>query len=162
MNRTDRRSPLQRCLLQRWPRKRSSGPATQKLLAERGVTDVKALQAQAEAEFRRVFSDVEIAAKLSEIRRLGILMMKTEQADAPGAPGCWFGGAPRLPVDIGWPWYVRNGEPQTPMHFIAQLDLRHVPFLQTVPEMPRSGSLFFFHAPLVSRFDMRRGPLSAG
>jgi Domain of unknown function (DUF1963) len=74
------------------------------------------------------------------------------------APGIWFrryprkastsklGGAPTLPLDIEWPRQLETG---TPLHFLAQVDLSHLPPTPLEanpngPALPRSGVLFFF------------------
>lgn len=75
----------------------------------------------------------------------GFLLQKTQRPDGPGAEGCWFGGKPTLPEDIEWPWTKKAHEqPSIPLHFIAQIKLDSVPWHDGLPEMPRTGTLFFF------------------
>ena len=93
-------------------------------------------------------TDDEIDAVLHRIRVPAILLIKTTTPDEPGAPGCRFGGKPTLPPEFEWPWFRsnENGDPNlaVPMQFLMQIDLRHVPRLIEFPDMPRTGTLFFF------------------
>ena len=74
------------------------------------------------------------------------------------APAIWFrrrpgkpsstklGGLPTLPSDFEWPKQLRSG---TPLHFLAQIDLSHLPStplkdVRGAPRLPKSGLLFFF------------------
>ena len=57
-----------------------------------------------------------------------------------------LGGRPTLPPDIEWP---RHGQADTPLHFLAQIDLSTLPWtpLHNAPEepmLPKRGVLFFF------------------
>ena len=88
------------------------------------------------AEWERQLSPDELAAKLYQSRRPGVMLIKTAKTEGHGASGCWLGGEPTLPPEIEWPWYEMDGEPTVPMHFLAQLDLSQVPAIWTVPEMP--------------------------
>ena len=99
-------------------------------------------------EYDREPTDDEIDAVLHRIRVPAILLIKTTTPDEPGAPGCRFGGKPTLPPEFEWPWFRsnENGDPNlaVPMQFLMQIDLRHVPRLIEFPDMPRTGTLFFF------------------
>jgi uncharacterized protein YwqG len=74
------------------------------------------------------------------------------------APAIWFrrrirkgslsklGGLPALPPGVEWP---RQGQTRTPLHFLAQIDLSHLPptpleRTRRAPSLPKSGLLFFF------------------
>src|SRR5258708_4538400 len=74
------------------------------------------------------------------------------------APAIWFrrqagkaslsklGGLATLPRDIAWPRQLESG---TPLHFLAQIDLSHLPSTPlegdpNTPALPRTGLLFFF------------------
>jgi len=75
----------------------------------------------------------------------GFMLQKTQRPDDPGAEGCWFGGKPTLPEDIEWPWTKgAYQQPSIPLHFIAQIKLDSVPWHDGLPEMPHTGTLFFF------------------
>ncbi|MEM9097431.1 MAG: DUF1963 domain-containing protein [Pseudomonadota bacterium] len=95
----------------------------------------------------------EIDAMLFRARRPGILLNKTKSPDDPGATGCWLGGEPTMPPEIDWPWY-RETELgiETPMLLLAQIDLTQVPRFASLPSMPETGTLFFFHDPLYAPF----------
>lgn len=99
-------------------------------------------------------TQLEIDAALFRARRLGILLNKTRTPDGPGAPGCWLGGAPTLPEDIEWPWFTwpRCGGFKTPMRFVAQINLRHLPRLADRADMAQTGTLFFFVDPYGGHF----------
>lgn len=73
-------------------------------------------------------------------------------------PAIWFrrhsgkaslsklGGLPTLPLDVEWPRHRQSG---TPLHFLAQIDLSHLPptpleDAPNTPSLPRAGLLFFF------------------
>jgi uncharacterized protein YwqG len=74
------------------------------------------------------------------------------------APAIWFrrhggkasasklGGLPTLPPGIEWPRQLQSG---TPLHFLAQIDLSHLPptpleRVRKAPALPKAGLLFFF------------------
>jgi uncharacterized protein YwqG len=74
------------------------------------------------------------------------------------APAIWFrrqtgkgslsklGGLPTLPSGVEWP---RHRQTRTPLHFLAQIDLSHLPPTPLEssgrgPALPKSGLLFFF------------------
>ncbi|MEM8793399.1 MAG: DUF1963 domain-containing protein, partial [Pseudomonadota bacterium] len=88
-------------------------------------------------------TQTEIDAMLFRCRRPGILLNKTLRPDDPGLPGCWLGGRPTLPPEIEWPWDDVTGG--TPMRFLGQINLAQIPPVAAYPEMPRTGTLFFFH-----------------
>jgi hypothetical protein len=57
-----------------------------------------------------------------------------------------LGGLPTLPPDIAWP---RQCQTNSPLHFLAQIDLSRLPSTpldgsSNGPALPRSGVLFFF------------------
>lgn len=55
-----------------------------------------------------------------------------------------LGGLPNLPEGVEWP---RQGVCGTPLHFLAQIDLAHLPqtpLAPKLPALPRQGVLFFF------------------
>jgi len=93
-------------------------------------------------------------AAMSELERFGFLKAAEQQCvvavltptpDAPGAPGCWFGGKPTLPPDIPWPMFASRHYPYaTPMHFIFQINLACFPLALQLPKLPPKGTLFFF------------------
>ncbi|MEM1276887.1 MAG: DUF1963 domain-containing protein [Pseudomonadota bacterium] len=86
---------------------------------------------------------------LAKACRTGILLNKTRHQDDPGTPGSWIGGKPTLPADIDWPW---DDSDTVPLHFLAQIDLRYLPRLHEHPDMPNSGTLFFFCDPIFQQF----------
>ncbi|MEM1276886.1 MAG: DUF1963 domain-containing protein [Pseudomonadota bacterium] len=92
-------------------------------------------------------TQTEIDAMLFRCRRPGILLNKTLRPDDPGLPGCWLGGRPTLPPEIEWPV-----EHELPMRFLAQIDLSQIPPVAFYPEMPRTGTLFFFYEPVFSDY----------
>lgn len=90
-----------------------------------------------------------IDADMAEACRTGILLNKTRQPDDPGTPGSWLGGRPTLPLEVDWPW---DDAGVVPLHFLAQIDLRYLPRLEEQPDMPNSGTLFFFCDPIFQQF----------
>ena len=102
------------------------------------------------AEWNRVPSSAELARMMDQATKPAVLLNKTAQAIDPGAPGCWLGGEPTLPPEIPWPWLTLDGEPLVPLHFAAQVNLAEVPELDEGPQLPRSGTLFFFFAPALT------------
>ncbi|MEM8792113.1 MAG: DUF1963 domain-containing protein, partial [Pseudomonadota bacterium] len=77
-------------------------------------------------------------------------MNKTLYPDDPGLPGCWLGGRPTLRPEIEWPWDEVSGG--TPMRFLGQINLAQIPPVAAYPEMPRTGTLFFFHEGLFEEY----------
>jgi hypothetical protein len=85
--------------------------------------------------------------------------MHQDELDQQREPAIWFrrqvggkaslsrlGGLPSLPSKTEWP---RHGETETPLHFLAQVDLSQLPPTPldgsaTTPRLPRTGVLFFF------------------
>ena len=94
----------------------------------------------------KLFKKSEPAAPKDDPAVPAILLNKLPRPDLPGAPGCWIGGLPTLPLEIEWPWYIYQGEPLAPMHFIAQIRLDCLPKADGLPDFPATGTLFFFHA----------------
>jgi len=84
-------------------------------------------------------------ALLEQAKRPGLFLRKTPEADGPGAPGCWLGGAPSLPARLEWPTFAVSGLPEVPMHFVAQIDLAQAPRAPGPWDMPARGTLFFFY-----------------
>lgn len=99
-------------------------------------------------EVERKIEDAELEQMLDCARMPSILVVKTPAQDLPGAPGCWLGGAPTLPIEIDWPWTVFpiDREPQrlNPMNFVGQFDLTQLPRVESMPDLPVSGTMFFF------------------
>jgi len=82
-----------------------------------------------------------------------VAMLATQYETDPGAPGCWFGGAPTLPPEIPWPCFeftFSGAAYSVPMHFFAQIDLAQVPRVPGLPDFPGSGTLFVFYDPAVA------------
>ena len=103
------------------------------------------------AKWNRIPTQDEIDARLYNSRVPSIMLNKTAMPDGPGAPGCWFGGEPTLPPNIEWPYRPALFDaPSFPMHFLLQLDLTQVPRLAAYPDIPTTGTLFFFVEPLVA------------
>ena len=116
-----------------------------------------------------------LEAMLEAARLSTVALMKTPTQTTPGVPGCWLGGAPTLPPEIAWPWvqdaptpdslrdlFQRTGRPirteyslRNPMNFMSQIDLEQVPRTDKMPDLPSSGTLFFFadYVTHVDRFD---------
>jgi uncharacterized protein YwqG/Lon protease-like protein len=111
---------------------------------------------------------LEATSVIERIRKLLLLMDKRISSHRPrqsaGAKlskptsAIWFrrrpgktslsklGGLPTMPTDFEWPKQHRSG---TPLHFLAQIDLSHLPStplkdVQGAPRLPKSGLLFFF------------------
>lgn len=97
-----------------------------------------------EIEKFQPMDEADIARLLEANRKPQILLLKTPSRDAPGAPGCWLGGQPTLPSDIAWPWFIHKGDPLVPMHFMAQINLAEMPRSKGFPDLPATGTLFFF------------------
>lgn len=96
-------------------------------------------------EWERQPSEEELQAMLQQAHLPGWWLAKRAPSDAEAAPGCWLGGLPTLPADIDWPVYAQDGSPAVPMHFLAQLDLAQVPEAAGMPDLPTTGTLFFFY-----------------
>ena len=101
------------------------------------------------SEKPREMTDDEIEDLVNESRIEGYFLHMDWPQTAPGAPGCWFGGDPNLPPDIEWPSYGEfiNDEDEAfePMLFLAQVNCAELPVIEHRPEIPQSGTLFFFH-----------------
>ncbi|MFW2590233.1 DUF1963 domain-containing protein [Sagittula sp. SSi028] len=81
----------------------------------------------------------------------GIWLRKTPLDTDEGAPGCYLGGLPTLPDTYEWPIHtIDDGAVSVPMHFLGQINLAALPQANFLPEMPRSGTLFFFFDPVYS------------
>lgn len=78
-----------------------------------------------------------------------VLLNKMPTPDTMGAPGCWLGGLPTLPPEIEWPWFVYKDQPAVPMHFMAQINLSHLPRPDGFLDLPSTGTLFVFHTPVL-------------
>ena len=102
------------------------------------------------AEWERIPTPDELDDMLFEASRPGLMLSKTRLPDDPGAPGSWLGGRPTLPPEIDWPWFAPEDTPLVPMHFVAQIDLAQVPRMNGLPEIPRTGTLFFFFDPILA------------
>jgi uncharacterized protein YwqG len=89
---------------------------------------------------------------------LGREKLHEKELNEPSVPAIWFrrhsgttsssrlGGLPTLPLDVEWPRQRQSG---TPLHFLAQIDLSHLPptpleNAANTPCLPRAGFLFFF------------------
>lgn len=86
---------------------------------------------------------LDIQGFMDEVKEQAVLLHRTIPREKAGAPGCWLGGLPTLPDEIAWPYYKN-----TPMHFIAQLNLASLPALGTY-DVPKTGTMFFFHDTIV-------------
>jgi len=111
---------------------------------------------------------LEATSVVGRVQKLLLLMDKRISSRRPrqraGAksskptPAIWFrrrpgktslsklGGLPTLPTDFEWPMQHRSG---TPLHFLAQIDLSHLPStplkdVRGAPRLPKSGLLLFF------------------
>ena len=102
------------------------------------------------AEWERIPTPDEMDDMLFAASRPGLMLSKTRLPNDPGAVGSWLGGQPALPPEIDWPWYAPEGDPLVPMHFVAQIDLAQVPRMKGLPEIPRTGALFFFFDPILA------------
>jgi uncharacterized protein YwqG len=85
--------------------------------------------------------------------------MHQDEQNAQREPAIWFrrqagrnfsltkvGGLPALPPEIEWP---RQSQSNSPLHFLAQIDLSRLPSTPldsapNAPTLPNSGVLFFF------------------
>ncbi len=99
-------------------------------------------------ERERKIENAELEQMLDYARMPSILVVKTPAQGLAGAPGCWLGGAPTLPLKIDWPWTVLSvdGEEKrlNPMNFVGQFDLAQLPLTEGMPNLPTRGTLFFF------------------
>ena len=95
-------------------------------------------------EWQRIPTREEMENRLKAETCRGVQFYKTVYADTPGAPGCWIGGEPTLPPDIDWPTYTED-DLTVPMHFLGQINLAEVAKFDHLPEMPTTGTLFFFY-----------------
>lgn len=82
-------------------------------------------------------SDAKIGGLLARFRSDAILLHRPYPPFAAAATESRFGGLPALPAGIDWP-RMADG---TPLHFLAQVDCRALPFRSALPER---GMLFFF------------------
>lgn len=98
------------------------------------------------AEWERVPTQEEIYQAIEDARRPALLLNKTKFADGPGEPGCWLGGEPTLPPHIDWPYQEVEGI-SSPLYFIVQINLARVPRSEGFPDVPETGTLFFFFDP---------------
>lgn len=83
----------------------------------------------------------------------GVLLLKTARPDAPGAPGCWFGGWPTMPETLDWPTYDDYEYGELPLVFLAQISLAELAKVQHDNQLPKTGTLFFFFDPLRASID---------
>jgi uncharacterized protein YwqG len=90
----------------------------------------------------------EIEELIEQSKHDGFLLRKTLRPNDKAASGCWFGGEPTLPPEIEWPYTQSKEFPPIPLHFAAQIDLSAIPLSDKHPEMPRTGTLFFFIDPI--------------
>ena len=105
-------------------------------------------------------SEAEVDAAVSQMRRPALMLSKMPTPNAKGAEGCWLGGMPNLPADIAWPWHAHGGVDLVPMHFLAQINLAHLPRDPAFPQMPQSGSLLFFYTQVAYHFAYNADPLA--
>lgn len=87
-------------------------------------------------------NDAEIRAHLETVREPTIWLRRTSKAHSASK----LGGLPSLPPYVAWP---RQGVTGTPLHFLAQIDLAHLPRtpLPGSPAgvaLPTNGLLLFF------------------
>lgn len=79
----------------------------------------------------------------------GIWLRKTPLDTDEGTPGCHLGGLPNPAEAYDWPLHtLGDGALSVPMHFLGQINLDALPDAQFLPEMPRTGTLFFFFDPV--------------
>lgn len=104
------------------------------------------------AEWHRTPSQEEIDRAIEASRRPALLLNKTKFPHDPGEPGCWLGGEPTLPPRYEWPHNIVKGV-NSPLYFVAQIDLSCVPGSIAFPKMPKVGTLFFFYDPVFLTFD---------
>lgn len=107
------------------------------------------------------YTELEADGLLFRSRKVALALLYSLDANAIGAPGCWFGGEPNLPTNIGWPtYYSKELDAEIPMHFILQMNLNAVPNIVGLPDMPRSGTIFVFIDQAVAA--AWKGPLERG
>jgi len=98
---------------------------------------------------RREWSLDEIKELAEASRIKGYLLRMNWPPSAPGAPGCWFGGDPTLPAEYEWPHYHSKAhDVSVPMVFFGQVDCAQLIEIPERPEIPRTGTLFFFYDPV--------------
>lgn len=93
-----------------------------------------------------VLSEAEIARRIADNRRSGILLKRVWPIGTPDIPkswpqNSWIGGLPHLAAGLDWP---RHGTTNLPLHFLSQIDLSEMPHPQSEPKLPDTGSLYFF------------------
>ncbi len=102
-------------------------------------------------EINRELTEEELSAGVRAAECTGLFLRKTPSDSDFGVPGCWLGGRPTLPEAYDWPLYTAlEPELTIPMHFLAQIDLAQIPIFPGRPEMPKTGTLFFFVDPVFS------------
>lgn len=77
-------------------------------------------------------------------REPAVLIVKTRFRSDAGAPGCWIGGLPSLPDNVEWPWRMDGDRALHPLHFIAQINLAHLPGGAARLGLPEQGFCSFF------------------
>lgn len=82
----------------------------------------------------------DVDARLDRAREPTIWLRRVLEADSLSK----LGGLPNLPDGVDWP---RQGVSNTPLHFLAQIELAHLPPTPLAPRtaaLPARGFLFFF------------------
>ncbi|MBC2661345.1 DUF1963 domain-containing protein [Novosphingobium flavum] len=81
--------------------------------------------------------DHHIESLFTQLRRDAVLLHRPYPPFLAKGGSSKLGGLPNLPADVAWP-RMKNG---TPLHFLAQINCRHLPFRCSLPD---HGLLFFF------------------
>lgn len=83
-------------------------------------------------------SSEQVKSILNKMKEMARPALRLTTADKPGFSK--VGGRPNLPDGIPWPFWMER-----PLCFVAQLDLAELKVIDTLPEFPAEGRLYFFY-----------------
>ncbi len=86
-------------------------------------------------------SPTQIDKLLDDNKASAIFLRRRWPINATTNVRSYFGGTPTLPKGLAWPV---SGETGFPLHFLAQIYCADMPKLPGGPQLPDSGTLFFF------------------
>jgi uncharacterized protein YwqG len=87
-------------------------------------------------ELLTTFGLAHIAGDIEACVKSSIYLTSGEESDAACSR---LGGSPNFPKELDWPVWEN-----TPLPFVAQLDLSEIPRIESLP-LPAAGSLYFFY-----------------
>lgn len=79
-----------------------------------------------------------------------IVFVRKFPPDAAHPASSYFGGLPRLPSELSWPYSSYSGRH---ISFLAQIDLGSLPSIQWRSRLPAEGTLFFFANTAFDRYE---------